>query len=91
MDFEETSDDNFSEANFEMNVSDLVENNANMDSPVFDSDTDELLIKVDEKIMNGEDVQIPMVSELNEYEDKEILSPPKKHQNVTCFSILTRD
>ena len=43
-------------------LSDLEENKVNMESHFFNSDTDELLIKVDKKIMNGEDIHIPIVS-----------------------------
>ena len=78
MDFEETFDETSSEANFEMNLSDLEENKVNRESPVFDSDTDDVLISVPEQVVNGENIQIQSVSNSNESDVENILPPPRK-------------
>ena len=78
MDFDETFDRTFFHATFEMDLNDFDENKENMETPVFDFDTDDLLLELDERIGNGENVDLPQLDIADNLSEKKRISTSTK-------------
>ena len=85
MDFDESFDQTFFHATFEIDLNDFDENQENLETPVFDSDTDDLLLSLDEQIMKGENVDLPQIDIADQLSENHEFPPL---QNISKDNLL---
>ena len=66
MELDESGDNKSFHADFSMELDEPNKKMNKLESPVFDAETDDFLLKIDQRIMDGEQVEIPTLNKPKE-------------------------